>query len=224
MNTYAPQHRQPRFPFLPVLLALGAVLALLMLLVPATRNPPRVAALLAQRPPSTLPVPVAGVRPAHLSNTWGAARSGGRRHEGIDIFARRNTPIRSTTEGVVVSTSPNALGGECIVVMGPGGHRHYYAHLERHGRYGEGDWVDAGDTIGYVGNSGNARTTPPHLHYGIYTAGGAINPYPFLAKSSGRGVVKQASPRKKSKPKRKPVRRKNATSKKQTRETTARSR
>jgi murein DD-endopeptidase MepM/ murein hydrolase activator NlpD len=222
MNTYAPQHRQPRFPFLPVLLALGAVLALLMLLVPATRNPPRVAALLAQRPPSTLPVPVAGVRPAHLSNTWGAARSGGRRHEGIDIFARRNTPIRSTTEGVVVSTSPNALGGECIVVMGPGGHRHYYAHLERHGRYDEGDWVNTGDTIGYVGNSGNARTTPPHLHYGIYTASGAINPYPFLAKSSRSGVIRKASLKKKAKPKR-AVKKKKA-SKKKSRDGTTRSR
>jgi peptidoglycan LD-endopeptidase LytH len=193
MTTMNSERRAPRF--LPALLAIAACLAVAMLVVPAARQPARVATLLAQSPPRALPVPVAGVSPARLANTWGAARSGGRRHEGIDIFARRNTPIRSTTEGVVVSTASNPLGGRCIVVMGPAGQRHYYAHLERHGRYATGDWVGAGDTIGYVGNTGNARTTPPHLHYGIYTASGAINPYPLLAKA---GPVSKRSKKRRS--------------------------
>ena len=183
----------------PMLVALAA-LALLLLAVPTARRPVRLAKLLSQSPPEKLPVPVAGVKASRLSNTWGAARSGGRRHEGIDIFARRSTPVRSTTEGVVVSTASNRLGGTCIVVMGPGGHRHYYAHLERHGRYGVGDWVGAGDTIGYVGNSGNARSTPPHLHYGIYTASGAINPYPLLSSERPASELKQKKLKKKKKP------------------------
>jgi peptidoglycan LD-endopeptidase LytH len=190
-------HAQPRSN-LPALLLIGvaAVAAFLLLAPPEARQPARVAALLARTPPRSLPVPVAGVRASGLSNTWGAARSGGRRHEGIDIFAHRNTPIRSTTEGLVVSTSPNPLGGRCIVVLGPGGQRHYYAHLERHGRFETGDWVRAGDTIGFVGNSGNARTTPPHLHYGIYTANGAINPFPLLARPAKPTIAKTTSKKK----------------------------
>ena len=72
-------------------------------------------------------------------------------------------------------------GGNAVWVLGPNISRHYYAHLESYGQFSQGDWIKAGDVIGYVGNSGNARTTPPHLHYGIYRNGeGAINPYPYL--------------------------------------------
>jgi murein DD-endopeptidase MepM/ murein hydrolase activator NlpD len=70
-------------------------------------------------------------------------------------------------------------------VLGPGGQRHYYAHLDRFAGVFAGMRVQAGTLLGYVGNSGNAKGTPPHLHYGIYTASGAINPYPLLAPAPG---------------------------------------
>lgn len=180
--------RRPR-DYTP-LIVLAALVTLLFVLVPAARKPVRFARLLVAPVPDSLPVPVAGVRASRLSDTWGAPRGNGRSHEGIDIFARRNTPIRSTTEGVIVSTANNRLGGKVVVVLGPGGHRHYYAHLEQRGRYVNGDWVRAGDTIGFVGNTGNARTTPPHLHYGIYTPSGPINPYPLLIKGAPRAIDK----------------------------------
>jgi murein DD-endopeptidase MepM/ murein hydrolase activator NlpD len=145
------------------------------------------AAKLASLPaPDTLPVPVAGVRRAALADTWGGARSEGRRHEGIDIFAPRGTPVLSSTEGIVLRVGTNRLGGQVVWVLGPGGQRHYYAHLARYGDVRAGMRVAAGWPVGYVGNTGNAARTPPHLHYGIYTAGGAINPYPYLKRAQGR--------------------------------------
>lgn len=125
----------------------------------------------------SLPNPLPG---AVLTDTWGAVRSGGRQHEGIDIFADRGTPIHAATEGVVLNVGENRLGGRTVMILGPAGQRHYYAHLERYADLHSGDWVEAGDTVGYVGDSGNAEGTPPHLHYGIYTPEGAINPYPLL--------------------------------------------
>lgn len=130
--------------------------------------------------PSALPVPVAGVKPSRLVDTWGGARSEGRQHEGVDIFARRGTPVLAATEGIVLRVGTNRLGGRVVWVLGPGGQRHYYAHLDSYGDVHAGMRIDAGKIVGFVGNTGNAATTPPHLHYGIYTAGGAINPYPFL--------------------------------------------
>jgi murein DD-endopeptidase MepM/ murein hydrolase activator NlpD len=138
--------------------------------------------------PTTLPVPVEGVRPNGLVDTWQAARSAGRRHEGIDIFAKRGTPVLSSTEGIVLRVGLNPLGGQVVWVLGPGGQRHYYAHLDRYGDVHPGMRVAPGAVLGYVGNTGNARTTPSHLHYGIYTAGGAIDPYPLLH-SRGRARV-----------------------------------
>ncbi|MGP5504046.1 M23 family metallopeptidase [Psychrobacter celer] len=119
----------------------------------------------------------------NLSDTWGAARSQGRTHEGIDIFAARGTPIQATTAGIVSKVGENTLGGRVVVIVGPGGAGHYYAHLENYADITPNDWVDAGDVIGYVGDSGNAKGTPPHVHYGIYIKGNAVNPYPLLQKS-----------------------------------------
>lgn len=125
--------------------------------------------------------PVEGVRAAALRDSWQAPRDGGRRtHEGIDIFAPRGTPIRATTEGVVLRTGQSRRGGNLVWILGPGGHRHYYAHLDRFAGLVPGQRIKAGCVIGYVGNSGNARGTPPHLHYGIYSASGPYNPYPLL--------------------------------------------
>ena len=166
-------------------LRLGVALAVLGALFywvwPFIQSAQRMAALVNSPAPVGLPSPLPGQR---LSDTWGAARSGGRRHEGIDIFAPHGTPINATTRGMVLNLGPNALGGRTVMVLGPGGQRHYYAHLERYPRLSRGDWIQAGDTVGYVGDSGNAAGTPPHLHYGIYTRSGAINPFPLLRAST----------------------------------------
>lgn len=146
----------------------------------AARAPWHMVRMLLQDAPVALPVPVQGVVPRQLADTWGAARSSGRRHEGIDIFARRGTPVLSATEGVVVRIGTNNLGGQVVWVLGPGGQRHYYAHLDDYAYISTGQLLAAGDVVGYVGDTGNARGTPPHLHYGIYETGGAINPYPLL--------------------------------------------
>lgn len=141
----------------------------------------RYSKLIKQAPPepNSLPSPIEG---ANLTDTWGAARSGGRSHEGIDIFAARNTPIHSTTPGIVRKVGTNELGGNVVMILGPGAVSHYYAHLQDFADIKEGDWVEAGDVIGYVGDSGNAKGTPTHVHYGIYTQSGAVNPYPLLIK------------------------------------------
>ena len=118
----------------------------------------------------------------HLTDTWGAARSQGRSHEGIDIFAERGTPIQATTQGIVSKVGEDALGGRVVMIIGPGGAGHYYAHLEDYADISPNDWVNTGDIIGYVGDSGNAKGTPPHVHYGIYINGSAVNPYPLLQK------------------------------------------
>ena len=128
---------------------------------------------------NSLPSPLPEQR---LTDTWGAARSQGRSHEGIDIFAARGTPVQATTQGIVSKVGENTLGGRVVVVVGPGGAGHYYAHLEDYADIVPNDWVNAGDIIGYVGNSGNAKGTPTHVHYGIYINGSAVNPYPLLQK------------------------------------------
>ena len=142
---------------------------------------------LRQQPmPERLPIPVKGIKYQQLRDTWGAARSSGRRHEGIDIMAARGTKVLSSTAGVVTDLRNNNLGGKVIWIAGPAGSYHYYAHLDKHKRgLNVGDRVKKGQVIGYVGNTGNARGGSPHLHYGIYLAGkgrGAVNPYYFLVR------------------------------------------
>lgn len=131
-----------------------------------------------------LPIPVAHVQVNQLKDTWNAARSGGRRHEGIDILAAHGTKVYSTTNGIIADLRPNTLGGKVIWIKGPSNSWHYYAHLNGH-KNGlvVGDYIKKGTHIGYVGNTGNAESTLPHLHYGIYLNGkgiGAVNPYPYL--------------------------------------------
>jgi len=162
------------------LLALLALAAVLWWSWPLVENAGRVFRLVTEPAPESLPVPVQGVTPPQLADTWGAARSGGRQHEGIDIFASRGTPILAATRGVVTKRAETRLGGRMVTVMGPGRQFHYYAHFEDWAEVEKGDWVEAGTVLGYVGTSGNAQGTPPHLHYGIYTPTGAINPYPLL--------------------------------------------
>ncbi|WP_420597549.1 M23 family metallopeptidase [Deinococcus sp.] len=163
------------------LLLIGVLAAAAYFAWPFLQNARRYAALLSAPAPSqsSLPLPLPGVR---FADTWGAARSQGRSHEGVDIFAPRDTKVLSTTDGMVLNIGPNGLGGRTVMILGPGGARHYYAHLNRYPDLTRGAWVKAGDVVGYVGDSGNAKGTPTHLHYGIYQSGGAVNPYPLLKK------------------------------------------
>jgi peptidoglycan LD-endopeptidase LytH len=164
-----------RLIFLVVLAA--AIFLSLQHLRPAIRRLRFFYALSTEAAPQQLPSPVA--HRVRFVDTWGATRAGGRRHEGIDIFAPRGTPVVSTTRGFVTRVGTNRLGGRIVGVLGPGMEWHYYAHLDGFGPIREGDMVQPGDVLGYVGDTGNARGTPPHLHYGVYR-GGAINPYPRL--------------------------------------------
>lgn len=131
--------------------------------------------------PSELPVPVQGVRARQIADTFGAARGSDRTHQGVDIFAKRGTPVVSATRGVVVSVRDGGLGGKQVWVLGPGRERHYYAHLDGWADdLSTGQVVQPGDVLGYVGTTGNAQGTPPHLHYGIYGEQGAYDPLPLF--------------------------------------------
>ena len=141
--------------------------------------------LVFQQAPEMLRVPVIGVSPSKLHDTWGAPRSQGRHHQGIDIFAPKGTPVISTTSGIIQRIGQNQLGGNCVWILGPSGQVHYYAHLDRFADIQPNQKIEPGDVIGYVGNSGNAKTTPSHLHYCIYTFfGEAVNPFPLLQQTS----------------------------------------
>ena len=156
--------------------------AVAVLVVTLVIERPLVALKLTTSPaPTHLRIPVHGVAAKALADSWGAPRSGGRTHRGIDIFAPRGTPVVANTRGLVLGVGWNRLGGNYVRMLGPGRQIHYFAHLDAFGRFRRGDVVDAGDVLGYVGTTGNARGTPPHLHYGIYALPGqAINPYPIL--------------------------------------------
>ncbi len=128
----------------------------------------------------SLAFPVAG-NGARIASYWGAARDGGARsHEGIDIFAPRRTPALAAADGTVTRVNENNLGG-LVVWLRPKGKAYnlYYAHLDEQ-LVSAGQQVSKGDTVGLIGNTGNARTTPPHLHLGIYAFGGAVDPLPFV--------------------------------------------
>ena len=129
----------------------------------------------------TLTFPVAGKDNKAIQSFWGASRDGGRRsHEGLDIFSTRGTPVVAATDGYVSFTGERGLGGKQVWLRnGLFGYSLYYAHLDSISAV-SGKRVKPGDTLGFVGNTGNARTTAPHLHFGIYARGGAINPLPFV--------------------------------------------
>lgn len=142
--------------------------------------PFRYAQMLSQPADETLPVPVQGVRVSQVANTWHAPR-GNRRHEGLDIFAPRSTPVLSATYGFIANIGENNLGGQTVSVIGPGGRYYYYAHLDSYAAdISIGDEIPAGTILGFVGTTGNARGTPPHLHFGVYGPSGAINPHALL--------------------------------------------
>ena len=115
----------------------------------------------------------------NFTDTWGAARSGGRRHQGTDMMADRGTPTVAPVSGDVEHRE-NSLGGLTWYVYGDNGNTYYGAHLSSYENVGVGH-VDRGTVIGYVGNTGNASATAPHLHFEYHPGGGsAINPYSKL--------------------------------------------
>jgi murein DD-endopeptidase MepM/ murein hydrolase activator NlpD len=137
---------------------------------------------------ASLGFPVEGAGNEAIRSRYGVDRDGGRRrHEGIDIFAPRGTPVVAAVSGRVVNVGETGLGG--LVVWLHDSRRNqnlYYAHLDRQ-IASEGEEVSQGDTLGLVGNTGNARTTPPHLHFGIYRRGeGSIDPFPFVWQTPSR--------------------------------------
>ena len=136
-----------------------------------------VAQLYTADPDKKLAMPVKDVSTKQMANTWHAPRDGDRLHEGQDIFAPQGTPVLSATAGYVANIGQNTLGGQTVSVIGAGGRVYYYAHLDAYAPHlAEGDHVTTQTVLGYVCNTGNAAGTPPHLHFGVYQTGGAVNP------------------------------------------------
>lgn len=145
----------------------------------------KTARLYFKEPDQKLIMPVRGVRAKKVRDSWHAPRDGERLHQGQDIFAPRGTPVHSATEGYVVRIGESRLGGRTVSVLGAGGRVYYYAHLDSYADgLDVGDYVTPETVLGSVGTTGNAKNTPPHLHFGVYTSAGAINPLPLLADSA----------------------------------------
>ena len=116
-------------------------------------------------------------------DTWGAARSGGRRHQGVDIFAASGTPIYAVRNGTITKlqhTYKGSLAGNAVWLTTADGTYYFYAHLKGFANgVGAGRTVKAGDVIGYVGMTGNAPVN--HLHFEVHPGGGSpVNPYPYV--------------------------------------------
>ena len=156
----------------------------------------RVARLYTQDPDRKLSMPLPEVPKKQIADTWHAPRGTGRLHEGQDIFAPKGTPILSATSGYVYKIGENNLGGQTVSVIGAGGRVYYYAHLDAYAPGLEGgDPVTRRTVLGFVGTTGNAQGTPPHLHFGIYTSSGAINPLPLLTDRNAPKLTRAPSRR-----------------------------
>jgi murein DD-endopeptidase MepM/ murein hydrolase activator NlpD len=146
-------------------------------------------------------LPVQGVRPEALEDTFVDARGGGaRQHEALDILAPRNTPILAVEDGKIAKLFLSKLGGITVYQTDPTTtYIYYYAHLERYADgLKEGDQVRRGQVLGYVGTSGDAPANTPHLHFAImrltpekhWWQGTALDPYPILRQSGGAAVTR----------------------------------
>lgn len=134
----------------------------------------------------TLAFPVQPGTDRDIGSRFGAPRDAGvRSHHGIDIFAKRGTPVVAAAAGVVNRVNETNIGGKVIWLRDVFGNSLYYAHLDSQ-VVSSGMTVSLGDTLGFVGNTGNARTTPPHLHFGVYRRGeGPVDPYWFVYRPRG---------------------------------------
>jgi len=136
---------------------------------------------------AALVFPVAGYDSRAIGSGFGAPRDGGRRrHHGVDVFAPRHTPVVAASRAYVAYVGDAPTGGRVIWLKDTKRSLHiYYAHLQKYDvkRY---TWVEPGQVIGTVGNTGNARTTPPHLHFGTYEMGyGPIDPVDYITQPRG---------------------------------------
>jgi peptidoglycan LD-endopeptidase LytH len=119
-----------------------------------------------------------GSAAAPFADTWGAPRSGGRRHQGVDLIGQRGIPVLAVVDGVAEARQ-NVLGGTTIWLTGVDGNGYYYAHLDGYLKLGS---VTAGTPIGILGQTGNAQFSIPHLHFEVHPGEGpAVNPYPTVA-------------------------------------------
>lgn len=153
-----------------------------------------------------LAIPVVGMRPGQLTDTFTQAREGGaRRHDAIDIMAPRGTPVAAAASGRVEKLFLSDDGGNTVYVRSPDRRRiYYYAHLDRYApRLREGETVRQGDVLGTVGSTGNANPDAPHLHFAIwrttsdaewYDDGAAINPYDLLVPASRKRRAEPSQP------------------------------
>ncbi|HET7632340.1 MAG TPA: M23 family metallopeptidase [Gemmatimonadaceae bacterium] len=140
-------------------------------------------------------IPVAGVGADQLTDSFDGGRSGGREHHAIDIPAPRGTPVLAADDGKVLRVSSNTLGGLTVYTIDRSGQFvYYYAHLEGYARgLKAGRYVLKGDTLGFVGTTGDAPENLPHLHFqilrmppnGHYWDGEPIDPFPLLSASAG---------------------------------------
>lgn len=131
-----------------------------------------------------LPIPVVGVHTYDLEDSWGDSRDGGRRrHRGIDIFAPRGRSVVAVADGTITYIGEQPKAGRCIWLSTEDGVAFFYAHLDTWsaGMY-EGMEVRKGQVLGTVGNTGNARRTPSHLHFAVHRDDDAVDPYPLLTK------------------------------------------
>src|SRR5829696_5353080 len=144
----------------------------------------------------SLAFPVAGSK-SKIKDLWGSSRGGGvRKHKGIDIHARKGTPVVAVCDGLIVKRNYTPTGGKTLWLKSAGyGWKAYYAHLDRQ-LVKEGQWVRKGQVIGTIGNTGNARTTPSHLHFGISQGQKWVNPLPYV-KSAPKLAASKLQKRKK---------------------------
>lgn len=128
--------------------------------------------------------PVTG--PVSFTDTYGHPRSGGRQHQGVDMFAASGTPVAAIVDGTVLRKASSSAGGISLYLKGNDGAEYFYAHLKGYAQIDQGQKVSAGQTVGYVGDTGNASGGPPHLHFEVKPQGsGPINPTPTAKKACG---------------------------------------
>ena len=159
--------------------------------------PPVQVAEQVQVTPSGLALPVVGIKPDQLTDTFDAARSQGRRHDAIDIMADEGTPVIAASDGTIEKLFNSVRGGTTIYERSPDQKWiYYYAHLSAYAPgLHEGEQVKRGQVIGRVGHTGDASAAGPHLHFAVNSMapgerwwnGTAINPYPLLAGKKASG-------------------------------------
>jgi murein DD-endopeptidase MepM/ murein hydrolase activator NlpD len=118
-------------------------------------------------------------RPYSYVDSWGAARSGGRSHQGTDVMAPHGARVFAFVNGVVSRESSSTNGGIQLYLQGDNGIEYFYAHLSGYA-VSTGTRVRAGQLIAYNGQTGNAAATAPHVHFEVHLSGGPVNPYPYL--------------------------------------------